>query len=151
MYSSKMIGVYGCLGVGGGGDKAFFFSSSSFFFVGASTTDLTLTPQAVLLSVCLFSQGSWAVWLSALSGLSSQDTNLSSIKIAVRLFFCLAWTMWPLGKGFLGIISIPGYSQPFLEIQYQNNTLYSCAAPSSSNLCCWCHYCTSQSLFSVPI
>lgn len=91
----------------------------------------------MLLSVCLFSQGSCAVWFSALSGLSSQDTNLSSIKIAVKLFFCLTWAVWPLGKGFLCIISIPGYSQPFLVIQYQNNTLYSCTPPCSSNQHCW--------------
>lgn len=41
-------------------------------------------------------------------------------------------TVRTLGKGFLGIISIPGYSQPFLVIQYQNNTLYSCTPPCSS-------------------
>lgn len=99
-----------------------------------------------------FPKGPRAVWFSALSGLSSQDTNLSSIKIAVRLFFCLARIVRPLGKGFLGIIAIPGYSQPFLVIQYQNNTLYSCTPPCSSNQRCWCdYYCTSQSQFSLPV
>ncbi len=80
-----------------------------------------------------FPKGPRAAWLSALSGLSAQDTNLSSIKIAVRFFFCLSCTVRLLGKGFLGIISIPGYSQPFLVIQYQNNTLYRCTLPRSSN------------------
>lgn len=43
------------------------------------------------------------MWFSALSGLSGQDTNLSSIKIAVRLFFCLARTVRLLGE------RLPGY------------------------------------------
>lgn len=50
-----------------------------------------------------FPKGPWAVWFSALSGLSVQDTNLSSIKIAVRLFFCLARTVRLLGE------RLPGY------------------------------------------
>lgn len=59
--------------------------------------------------------------------------------------FCLARTTRLLGKGFLGIISFPGYSHPFLVIQYQNNTLYSCNPPcSSSTHCWWDHFCTSQ-------
>lgn len=59
--------------------------------------------------------------------------------------FCLARTTQLLGKGFLDIISFPGYSHPFLVIQYQNNTLYSCTPPCSSNKHCWCdHFCTSQ-------
>lgn len=51
----------------GVGDKAFFFS-------GASSTDLMLTLQAMLLSASLFTKGPQAVGFSALSGISSQDT-----------------------------------------------------------------------------
>lgn len=79
-----------------GDDKAFFF-------VGASCTDLMLTPRALLLSVCLFSQGSRAVRLSALSGLSGQDNNLSSIKIAVRLFLLFGSNRAATGE------RLPGY------------------------------------------
>lgn len=65
--------------------------------------------------------------------------------------------VWPApcgcrGKASWGIISIAGYSQPFLVIQYQNNTLYSCTPPCSSNQHCWCdYYYTSQSQFSLPV
>lgn len=45
-----------------------------FFFSGASSTDLMLTLQAMLLSASLFTKGPQAVGFSALSGISSQDT-----------------------------------------------------------------------------
>lgn len=99
-----------------------------------------------------FPKGLRAAWFSALSGLSGQDTNLSSIKIAVGLFFCLACTVRLLGKGFLGIISTPGYSQPFLVIQYQNNTLSTTTPPCSSNQRCWYDdNCTPRSQFTLPV
>lgn len=60
---------------------------------------------------------------------------------------CSRW-----GNASLGIISISGYSQLFLLIQYQNNTLYNHTPPSSSKQQCWgSSNCASQSQFSLPV
>lgn len=102
----------------------------SFFPVRASSVDPVLTLRAVLLSGSLFSQGPHAVWVPALSGLSGHDTNLSSIKIAAKLFFCLAQTVRPLGGNALWVLSpFQDIPQPFPVIRYQNNTLYSRTPP----------------------
>ena len=129
----------------GEGDKA-FFRGSLFIWphvdtASYATVSALIFPRAPELCGSLLCQGFLAKILICL------PSRLQSGFSFVWLAPCGCW-----GKGFLGIISIPGYSQPFLVIQYQNNTLYSCTPPCSSNQRCWCdYYCTSQSQFSLPV
>lgn len=86
-------------------------------------------------------------------GFSGCDTYLSSIKIAAELFFCLAQTQQSLGGNALWVLSLfQDILQPFLVIQYQNSTLYSCTPPCLWNQQCWCSYnCDALSQFSLPV
>lgn len=71
--------------------------------MGASSTDLTLTPPGyATVSGPVFPRAQ-AVWVSALSVFSSQDTNLPSIKIAVVIFLLFGSNREASGK------RLPGY------------------------------------------
>lgn len=121
----------------GESDKAFFrgslFNWPHVDTAGHATVSVLIFPRAPELCGSLLCQDFLAEILICL------PSRLSVFSF-VWLAPCGCW-----GKGFLGIISIPGYSHPVLVIQYQNNILYSCTPPCSSNQrCCRDYFCTSH-------
>lgn len=118
----------------------FVFLLVFFFLVGAFLSDPALTPKGRCCCQCsCFPKGPRKPRASRLCQdflakmLICLPSRLQLFCLVFELRACMCVGGWGWWKGILGIISIPGYTRPFLVIQYQNRTLYSRAPPGSSD------------------